>query len=196
MNYNNIHIIRDYNKYLLNTITDIEAKKDVEKAFYKYINALIEIKHGSIEELYMTLCSVNGLEAERQVVVWKETRHVHEKIKKLFMIEAMDIIIRNVTYYFRVSKEDIKEKRRFKEILIPRKIAMFYGYSCGLTLKFIGQQLGGFDHATSLHAYNSILSDITAINGNIIPNLGMFEYIKDLCDMLQLDMYRLLIKKI
>lgn len=62
-----------------------------------------------------------------------------------------------VSQYFHVSVRDIKGKKRTKDIVIPRQIAMYL--ACELTdnsLPKIGKEFGGKDHTTVMHSRDKI----------------------------------------
>lgn len=66
-------------------------------------------------------------------------------------------IIECVSKYFNVSKEDITGKKRNREIVEPRMIAIYLiSELLNLPLVNIGGLLGGRDHTTIMHARNKI----------------------------------------
>ncbi len=74
---------------------------------------------------------------------------------------TVDFILRCVAEEFGLSLSDLKSKKRNKNIVLPRQIAMYL--SRGLTdLSFpeIGNFFDGKDHTTVLHSYNKIKNGI------------------------------------
>lgn len=70
---------------------------------------------------------------------------------------TVDFIQRCVAEEFGVSLQEIKMKRRSKNIVLPRQIAMYLTRELtDLSLPEIGNFLGGKDHTTVLHSYNKI----------------------------------------
>ena len=70
---------------------------------------------------------------------------------------TVDFIQRCVAEEFGVSLQEIKMKRRSKNIVLPRQIAMYLSRELtDLSLPEIGNFLGGKDHTTVLHSYNKI----------------------------------------
>src|SRR5690606_22148360 len=71
------------------------------------------------------------------------------------------LIMEVVGSYFDVKIEDFKSKKRSRSIAHPRQIAM---YLCreltDLSLPKIGEEFGGRDHTTVIHAYDKITNDI------------------------------------
>lgn len=70
-------------------------------------------------------------------------------------------IIESVSRYFDVRMEEILSQKRNRNISYPRQIAM---YLCrdimGLSLPKIGEEFGGRDHTTVIHAIQKIEEDI------------------------------------
>lgn len=70
---------------------------------------------------------------------------------------SIELIQSTVAKYFNITVADIKGKKRNKEIVIPRQIAMFLCRELTQrSLPKIGDQFGGKDHSTVIHAINSI----------------------------------------
>ena len=66
-------------------------------------------------------------------------------------------IIKVVSKYYGVKKEELLGKKRNKEIVFPRQIAVFFlREELDLPYKSIGRELGGRDHTTIIHDYNKI----------------------------------------
>ena len=69
----------------------------------------------------------------------------------------IDSIISEVSHYFSISKTDILGKKRVKEIVIPRQIAMYLARELtNLSFPKIGEQFGNKNHTTIIHAYEKI----------------------------------------
>lgn len=70
-------------------------------------------------------------------------------------------IVDAVSRYFDLKPEEFKSKKRNREISYPRQIAM---YLCRelteMSLPKIGEEFGGRDHTTVIHAYSKIEEDI------------------------------------
>ncbi len=62
-----------------------------------------------------------------------------------------------ISSMFGISIEDIDSKKRTRSIAYPRQIAMYLSRELtDLSLPKIGQEFGGRDHTTVLHAYDKI----------------------------------------
>lgn len=62
-----------------------------------------------------------------------------------------------VAEYFDISREDLTGSSRKKELVIPRQITMYImREEINASYPAIGDELGGRDHTTAMHAYNKI----------------------------------------
>lgn len=70
---------------------------------------------------------------------------------------TIDIIQDTVANYYNLRVEDLKSQRRTRNVAYPRQIAM---YLCrkltDMSLPKIGEEFGGRDHTTVIHAYEKI----------------------------------------
>ena len=74
---------------------------------------------------------------------------------------TIDLIQRKVAEYFEVRPSDMTAKRRSRNIAYPRQIAMFLSREItDHSYPEIGEQFGGRDHTTVLHACGKIKKDI------------------------------------
>lgn len=72
-----------------------------------------------------------------------------------------DRILEQVCKYFSIRKEDLVGKKKNKEIVEPRQIAMYLICELlDLPLTSIGQVFGGRDHTTVIHAREKITNEI------------------------------------
>ncbi|HOG45498.1 MAG TPA: chromosomal replication initiator protein DnaA [Anaerolineae bacterium] len=70
-------------------------------------------------------------------------------------------IIEAVCRYYEVRREDLSNRRRNREIVAPRQMAMYLlREEAGISLSEIGGYMGGRDHTTVLHACNKIAAQI------------------------------------
>jgi chromosomal replication initiator protein len=77
--------------------------------------------------------------------------------KEEVKIITLDLILKKVCNYFRISPTEIKSKKRVKNILIPRQIAMYLGRTLtDNSLNAIAVEFGGKDHTTVLHSCKKI----------------------------------------
>ena len=74
---------------------------------------------------------------------------------------SADKIIGEVCKYFDISRDDLTGKRRNREFVEPRQVAVYLiNEFLGIPLLNIGTLLGGRDHSTVLHARNKIEGQI------------------------------------
>ena len=78
-------------------------------------------------------------------------------VKEIQSDVSVDFIQKTVGDYFRVELEAMKGKVKKREIVIPRQVAMYFckRYT-QLTLALIGENFGGRDHSTVIHALESV----------------------------------------
>lgn len=69
-------------------------------------------------------------------------------------------VIESVSKYFDVDIKDLTGKCRKKELVYPRQIIMFLmRREINTSYPTIGQEIGGRDHTTAMHAFNKITKD-------------------------------------
>jgi chromosomal replication initiator protein len=85
-------------------------------------------------------------EALKDIISSKQTRQV-----------TIDIIQEVVANYYNLKIEDLKSARRTRNIAFPRQIAMYLSRKLtDMSLPKIGEEFGGRDHTTVIHAYEKI----------------------------------------
>ena len=73
-------------------------------------------------------------------------------------------ILKAVCKYYTVKGMDIKGKRRTKDLVIPRQVAMFLIHDLTKTpLMSIGEFLGGRDHTTVIHGIKKVETELENI---------------------------------
>ena len=74
---------------------------------------------------------------------------------------SVDLIQRKVAEYFEIRPLDMTAKQRSRSVAYPRHVAMYLAREMTpLSFPEIGQQFGGRDHTTILHAYEKIKKEI------------------------------------
>ena len=117
-------------------IRELEGALTRVKAFSKLANGEIteELAKEAIKDIYNT----------------KKKKVINTKLIK-------EVISKN----FDISIDDINSKKRTREIAYPRQIAMYITRELtDLSLPKIGEEFGGRDHSTVIHAYEKIRKDI------------------------------------
>jgi chromosomal replication initiator protein len=78
---------------------------------------------------------------------------IHDEEKAL----TVDYILKTVCEYFGLKVQDIKAKKRTRDIAFPRQIAMYLSkVLTDSSLSEIGKNFGGKDHSTVIHAFKLI----------------------------------------
>ncbi|MFH1191715.1 MAG: chromosomal replication initiator protein DnaA [Candidatus Omnitrophota bacterium] len=94
------------------------------------------------------------------------TLHLAKEVLKDLLREptkliTIDFIQRCVVEEFGITLQDLKTKRRNKQVVFPRQIAMYLSRELTeLSLPEIGELFGGKDHTTVLHSYKKIKESI------------------------------------
>jgi len=79
---------------------------------------------------------------------------------------TIELIQQKVAQYFDVRISDMRNKKRSRAIAWPRQVAMYLARDfTDCSLPEIGEQFGGRDHTTVLHAYEKIQRDMEFKNG-------------------------------
>lgn len=91
-------------------------------------------------------------EALKDMISNKQTKHI-----------TIEIIQDVVSSYYSLRIEDFKSQRRTRNVAFPRQIAM---YLCrkltDMSLPKIGEEFGGRDHTTVIHAYEKISENLSS----------------------------------
>ncbi|WMJ80073.1 chromosomal replication initiator protein DnaA [Clostridium sp. MB40-C1] len=74
---------------------------------------------------------------------------------------TIDLIQDIVANYFNLKIEELKSSRRTRNIAFPRQIAMYLSRKLtDMSLPKIGEEFGGRDHTTVIHAYEKISTNL------------------------------------
>ena len=91
---------------------------------------------------------------------------VNEALKDIFSTTRVrkidvDLIKATVAEYFNMKIEDFESKKRTRQIAYPRQIAMYIARELtDLSLPKIGEEFGGRDHTTVIHACEKISTEM------------------------------------
>lgn len=137
---------------------------------------------GSIREIEGTLVSlIAHATLSKEKITMELAQSLIEKIVSYNVEEevSLDKIQKVVCNYFELSPEVIVSKSRKRNIVQARQIAMYLGRSLTKTsLAAIGESIGGKDHATVLHACNTV-------NDLIETDKTFKQYVNDIEKMLR-----------
>ncbi|MEL7597932.1 MAG: helix-turn-helix domain-containing protein, partial [Clostridiaceae bacterium] len=74
---------------------------------------------------------------------------------------TIDLIQDIVANYFNLKVDELKSSRRTRNIAFPRQIAMYLSRKLtDMSLPKIGEEFGGRDHTTVIHAYEKISTNL------------------------------------
>ncbi len=85
-------------------------------------------------------------EALKDIISNKQTKNI-----------TIELIQETVSEYYNLKVEDFKSQRRTRNVAYPRQIAMYLSRKLtDMSLPKIGEEFGGRDHTTVIHAYEKI----------------------------------------
>ncbi|MDD5668437.1 MAG: chromosomal replication initiator protein DnaA [Candidatus Omnitrophica bacterium] len=121
-----------------------------------FIAQLIKTNIRELEGALIRVIAYSLLE-EKPISLVLAQEVLKDLLKEPKKLLTVDFIQRCVAEEFGVSLSDLKTKRRNKNIVVPRQIAMYLSRELTeLSLPEIGNHFGGKDHTTVLHSYNKI----------------------------------------
>lgn len=89
-------------------------------------------------------------EALKDIISKKQGKHI-----------TIEIIQDVVASYFNLRVEDLKSQRRTRNVSYPRQMAMYLSRKLtDMSLPKIGEEFGGRDHTTVIHAYEKISDNL------------------------------------
>jgi chromosomal replication initiator protein len=121
-----------------------------------FIAQLIKTNIRELEGALIRTVAYSLLE-EKPITLDLTKEVLRDLLKEPKKLITVDFIQRCVAEEFGISLHDFKTKRRHKNIVLPRQIAMYLSRELtDLSLPEIGDFFGGKDHTTVLHSYNKI----------------------------------------
>jgi len=121
-----------------------------------FIAQLIKTNIRELEGALIRIIAYSLLE-ENPITLEMAKEVLKDLLKEPKKIITVDFIQRCVAEEFGVSLSDFKNKRRNKNIVLPRQVAMYLSRELTeLSLPEIGDYFGGKDHTTVLHSYHKI----------------------------------------
>ena len=83
-----------------------------------------------------------------------------DMVKETIKTISVDMVQKEVAAYYNVTLADLKTKKRNKNVVLPRQVAMYLSRKLTThSLPEIGAAFGGKDHTTVLHAYKKVEKD-------------------------------------
>ncbi len=145
-------------------IAIIEAKL-IEKGFALDKNIVLFLATNSgrnvreIEGIINRIIAHCDLISHNKEVNLEDVKNILQTINQHLPQSAITIkkIIKIVAEFYDVSLDDILSESRKKELVEPRQITMYLiREEIGSSFPNIGQELGGRDHTTAMHAYEKV----------------------------------------
>ena len=138
-------------------------KKKVEREPIKVPDEVIffiaEVVKSNIRELEGALIRVvaYSLLEEKQISLSLVQDVLKDMLRESKKIITIDLIQRVVAGAFNISVQDLKIKKRNKNVVLTRQIAMYLARELtSLSLSELGEQFGGKDHTTILYSWEKI----------------------------------------
>ncbi|MDT8719517.1 chromosomal replication initiator protein DnaA [Clostridium sp. 19966] len=143
-------------------IAILKKKADVEKLnipneVMVYIASKIKSNIRELEGALIRIVAYSSLtnkeisvdlasEALKDIISNKQSKHI-----------TIDLIQDIVSSYYNLKIDDFKSQRRTRNVAFPRQIAMYLSRKLtDMSLPKIGEEFGGRDHTTVIHAYEKI----------------------------------------
>jgi chromosomal replication initiator protein len=126
-----------------------------------FIAQLIKTNIRELEGALIRTIAYSLLE-EKPITLALAKEILKDLLKEPKKLITVDFIQRCVAEEFGISLHELKTRRRNKNIVFPRQIAMYLSRELtDLSLPEIGNCFGGKDHTTVLHSYNKIKQDLS-----------------------------------
>ncbi|NLP27480.1 MAG: chromosomal replication initiator protein DnaA [Clostridia bacterium] len=141
---------------ILKKKADVE-KLDIPNEVMVYIASQIKSNIRELEGALIRIVAYSSLtnreisvdlasEALKDIISNKKTRQIN-----------IPYIQETVAAYYNLRVEDLKSQRRTRNVAFPRQIAMYLSRKLtDMSLPKIGEEFGGRDHTTVIHAYEKI----------------------------------------
>ncbi|MTI68443.1 MAG: chromosomal replication initiator protein DnaA [Firmicutes bacterium] len=134
---------------------------DVDNEVMSYIATKIESNIRELEGALIRIIAYSSL-TNKEITVDLATEALKDiisesKPKQINVKLIKDVVSKN----YNIKIEDFNSKKRTRAISYPRQIAMYLSRELtDLSLPKIGDEFGGRDHTTVIHAYDKISKDI------------------------------------
>jgi len=130
-----------------------------------FIAQLIKTNIRELEGALIRTIAYSLLE-EKPITLDLTKEVLRDLLKEPKKLITVDFVQRAVAEEFGISLQDFKTKRRNKNVVLPRQVAMYLSRELtDLSLPEIGGYFGGRDHTTVLHSYNKIKESLIKNDG-------------------------------
>jgi len=94
---------------------------------------------------------------DKQISLAVAKQVLKDMVKETIKTISVDMVQKEVAAYYNVTVPDLKTKKRNKNVILPRQVAMYLARKLTAhSLPEIGAAFGGKDHTTVLHAYKKV----------------------------------------
>ncbi len=127
------------------------------------IHLIAEIIKSNIRELEGALVKViaYSLLEEKHITLDMAKSVLKDLLKEASKQITVEDIQKAVADYFKINPDELKTKKRVKNVVVPRQVAMYLSRELtSMSLPEIGSAFGGKDHTTVLHAFKKIQAEI------------------------------------
>lgn len=177
-------LITDITKPDLETrIAILKKKANIENIYVDsdVINHIANKIESNIRELEGALIRVMAFSSLNNTPV--DLTVADEALKSIIIEKKNEVNVKRIiectAQYFGINSDDIKAKKRSKNIAFPRQIAMYLSRELtDLSLPRLGNEFGGKDHTTVIHACNKIKT-------NVHDNPEIMEIVKKLTESIK-----------
>lgn len=160
-------MVADVGKPDIETKIAILEKKSLEKNFPLDKDVLIYVANNvqnNIRELEGALNKIIVIhQLNNSVPTLKSVKNALSDYVSDIQAKSMTAkdIIEAVARFYELNIKDVTGSSRKKELVKPRQISIYLiREELGSSYPNIGQELGGRDHTTAMHAYNKILKEV------------------------------------
>ena len=136
-----------------------QANFELPNEVIEYVSSTTQSSIRELEGiLNMVICQTQLKNRELSLQEVKSLIKHNERPKKMLSVED---VVRVVSDFYNVEREQIYKKTRRKEIVKPRQIIMYIlREDFNISYPTIGQKMGGRDHTTVIHSCEKIRNNI------------------------------------
>lgn len=126
-----------------------------------FIAAQIKTNIRELEGALIRVAAYSLLE-EKPITLDVAVQTLKDMVRETARTISVDMIQKTVAEFFRVPLSELRSKKRTKNIVLPRQIAMYLSRQLtAQSLPEIGNAFGGKDHTTVLHSCKKIEQSLT-----------------------------------
>lgn len=135
--------------------SEMEGIKLPEDVIY-FLSSKIKSNIRDLESCMIRLGAYSSL-SNREITTEMAKEVLKDIIPEGERILTVDLIQKTICEYYGIRLQDIKSKKRTKDIAFPRQVAMYLSkVLTDVSLSDIGKNFGGKDHSTVIHACKQV----------------------------------------